>query len=96
MPAEDLTERSATIYAVRTALTTTAAPLGSSVEDLTELVLQAHPDNEVDILIGSSDAQCWVLEPGDQFEVPIRNPALIWGKTESGTADCNLIGRKGA
>lgn len=96
MPAENLTERSATIYARRTSLTTTAAPLGSSTEDLTELVLQADPDNTVSILIGSSDVQCWVLEPSDQFAVPIRNPALIWGKAASGTATCNLIGRKGA
>lgn len=96
MAAEDLTQRSATIYAVQTALTTTAAPLGSSVEDLTELVVQADPDNTVDILIGSSVVQCWKMEPGDQQPFPVRNPALIWGKTASGTATCNLIGRKGA
>lgn len=96
MGAENLAERSATIYAVQTDLTTSAAPLGSSVEDLTELVIQADPDNTVDILIGSSLVQCWKLEPGDQFSAPIRNPALIWGKTGSSTATCNLIGRKGA
>lgn len=96
MAAENLDERSATIYAVQTSLTTTAAPLGSSTEDLTEVVIQADPDNTVDILVGSSLVQCWKMEPGDQFNCPIRNPALIWGKTASGTATCNLIGRKGA
>ena len=95
MSVEYLLQRSARVYAAQTTLTTTAQPLGSSNEDLTELVIQADPDNIVDILIGSSAVQCWKMSNGTEFNCPIRNPALLYGRTASGTAVCNLIGRMG-
>lgn len=95
MAGEDLDLRSNAIYFVTGTLTTTAVALGTSTQDLTELVIQADPDNAVDILIGSSASQGWKLEPGDQFNLPIRNPGLLWGKSASSTATYSLFGRYG-
>lgn len=95
--AEELLATSRKPYAVTITATTTAAPIGSSTEDLVEVMIQADPDNgSVDVLIGSPTVQCWKLEPGDVVNWPIRNPALIYAKTASGTAVVNLIGRGGA
>lgn len=82
-------------YAATITATTTAVPVGSSLKDLTELMIQADPDNTVDVLIGSSTVQCWKLEPGDVLNCPIRNPALIYAKTGSSTAVVNVLGRGG-
>lgn len=95
MAGEELDRRSNDLYFVTGTLTTTAAALGSSTKDLTELVIQADPDNSVDILLGSASAQGWKLEPGDQFNLPIRNPGLLWGRTASGTAVYSMFGRYG-
>lgn len=95
MAGEDLDRRSNAIYFVTGTLTTAAAALGSSTQDLTELVIQADPDNAVNILIGSSTSQGWKLQPGDQFNIPVRNPSLIYGKSASSTATYSLFGRYG-
>lgn len=93
--ADDLTRTSRDPYAVTLTATTTAAPIGASTQNLIEVLIQAHPDNTVDVLIGSPTVQCWVLEPGDVVNWPIRNPSLIYAKTASSTAVVNLIGRGG-
>lgn len=83
-------------YCAQASLTTSAAALGSSTQDLTELLIQADPENAVPVLIGSATTQAYKLMPGDVINFPIRNPALIYGKTASSTATVNLLGRKGA
>lgn len=89
-------ENSSKIYAVRTALNaSTAVSLGSPTEDLTELMLQADLDNTEIVKIGSDSVQCYQLEPGDVLNAPVRNPALLYGISVSGTQYVNLIGRYG-
>ncbi len=94
MPELDVVSREP--YCAQASLTTSAAALGSSLQDLTELLIQADPANEVPALIGSPSVQAFKLMPGDVINFPIRNPALIYGKTASGTATVNLLGRKGS
>lgn len=91
----NLLDTSSTVYSVRTALTTVAVPIGSSIEDLTELIIQADPNNSVDIEIGSATDQSWVLPPGDTFKLPVRNPGVVYAKTVSSTGNVNVFGRKG-
>jgi hypothetical protein len=96
MHPESLIESSSGIYASRVVVTTGAAvALGSTSEDLTELIVQAHPTNSANVEIGSASVQCWVLEPGDAFNCPIRNPRLLCGKATAGSQTINVIGRKG-
>lgn len=91
----ELEHISSDVYCVQASLTSSAAALGSSLQNLTELLIQADPDNTVDALIGSSTAQAYKLRPGEVLNFPIKNPALLYGKTASGTATVNLLGRKG-
>lgn len=94
--ADSLLESSSGLYAVRVTVTTGAAvALGASSEDLTELIVQAHPTNSANVEIGSASVQCWVLEPGDAFNCPIQNPGLLFGRSTSGSQVVNMIGRKG-
>ena len=95
MPATDIDQTSERLYFVTGSLTTTAAALGSNLQSLTELVIQADPGNTVDILIGDASTQGWKLIAGAEFSCPIRNPGLIYGKTASGTATYSLFGRFG-
>lgn len=96
MPSKDIVQTSEKVYFVTGSLTTAAVALGSSTQDLTELVIQADPDNSVDIVIGDATSQGWKLIPGAEFNCPIRNPALIYGKAASSTATYSLFGRKDA
>lgn len=90
----DLDRTSSGLYAATGGLTTTATALGSSTEDLTELIIQNDPASASAIKIGTSAVQCWTIEAGGDFNCPVRNPALIWAKAVTSTATYNLIGRK--
>lgn len=93
-PDTDILIASQRPYSVRVALTTNAVALGDGRQVLTELRLQADPDNTVNIVIGSATDQSWTMTPGYEITFPIRNPAVIWGKaTGAGTANLNLLGR---
>lgn len=91
----DITQTSRAPYAKRTALTTAAVAIGDSTATLTELMIQADPDNTTNVLLGDATAQVWVLQPGQEIVWPVRNPALIFGKMASSTGNVNLIGRYG-
>lgn len=95
MPTYEIDLSNRAVYFVTGTLTTVAIPLGSSLQDLTELVIQADPDNTVNIVLGDATTQGWKLIPGEWFNIPIRNPALIYGKTTAGSATYSLFGRKG-
>lgn len=94
MPSKDIVKTSEKVYFITGTLTTAATALGSSTQDLTELVIQASPDNGVNIVLGDASSQGWVLAPGAEFNCPIRNPALLYGKSASSTATYSLFGRK--
>lgn len=95
MSSQDLLTSSRLPYAATITATTTAAAVGSSLQTLVEVLIQADPNNSNDVLLGNATTQCWRLEAGDTISWPIRNPALIYAKTESGTAVVNLVGRGG-
>lgn len=95
MADQDLLASSRLPYAATITATTVAAPIGSALLTLIEIIIQADPDNSVDVLIGNATTQCWKLQPGDTVTWPIKNPALIYAKTASSTAVVNLIGRGG-
>jgi hypothetical protein len=96
MPSKILDETSEGVYFVTGTLTTSATALGSATQNLTELVIQASPSNAVNIVIGDAASQGWVLVPGDEFNCPVKNPALIFGKAASSTATYSLFGRVGS
>lgn len=95
MPVTDIDNTSEKVYFVTGTLTTTAVPLGANTQSLTELVIQADPNNAVDILIGDASSQGWRLIAGAEWSCPIRNPGLIYGKAASSTATYSLFGRYG-
>lgn len=95
MPIIDIDNTSEKVYFITGTLTTTAVPLGANTQTLTELVIQADPNNAVDILIGDANSQGWRLIAGAEWSCPIRNPGLIYGKAASSTATYSLFGRYG-
>lgn len=96
MSSTTILENSSNVYAYRATLNaSTAVPLGESTADLTELMLQADLDNTEIVKVGSAGVQCYQLEPGDVLNAPVRNPALLYGISVSGTQYVNLIGRFG-
>ena len=73
-------------------VTDTAAAIGAS-QAISEIVIQADPDNSEVIFVGNSTSQPVKLQPGASFDVPAGNIDLIFAKTTSGTATLNWIGR---
>ena len=71
-----------------TGITTTAAAITSSEECLWVMV-QAHPNNTANILIGNSAGQTWVMVPGAVTVIPVDNVAKIIAKSEAGTQILN-------
>jgi hypothetical protein len=94
-PNDQIFSNSTVPYSKRASVTITATALGDASVNLTELMIQAHPDNTDNVLLGSATDQSWVVQPGEIVNWPIRNPALIWGKSSSGTQYVNLAGRSG-
>lgn len=54
-------------------------------------LLQAHPDNTANILIGNSASQTHVLVPGGTITLPVPNVANIIAKSAAGTQVLNAI-----
>ena len=75
--------------------TTTAAALPAldHAHALREIILQAHPDNDDNILIGNSGAQGWVLEAGEEMGIPVGNPAEVFHRAATGTQVLGYLGR---
>lgn len=95
MASQDLLTSSRIPYAATITATVTAASVGSPLQTLVELIIQADPNNTVDVLLGNATTQCWRLQAGDTISWPIKNPALIYARTESATAVVNVVGRGG-
>ena len=73
-----------------TGVTITAAAITTSQSCLW-VMLQAHPDNTDNILIGNSAGQTWVMPPGAIITVPIDDVAKIIAKSAAGTQVLNGI-----
>lgn len=72
MPELDVVSREP--YCAQASLTTSAAALGSPLQDLTELLIQADPENAVPVLIGSATTQAYKLiglNSSDQVDVGV-------------------------
>jgi len=81
------------LYAgTKTDVGTTAAAIGGS-QKCNEVLVQADPDNSVDVFIGNSTIQPLRLKPGVSATIPVNNVSLIYAKTTSGTATVNWLAR---
>lgn len=74
-----------------TTLTTSAAVVTASPGTCQEMFIQSDPDNTVDVFIGGSAGQPIQLQPGQSMTLRINNPAVIYGKSASGTATVNFL-----
>lgn len=95
MSSRDIDQTSEKMYFITGSLSTSAAALGSPTQNLTELVIQADPDNTANLVIGDASTQGWKILPGGEFNCPIKNPGLIFGKAASGTVNYSMFGRAG-
>ena len=71
-----------------TGIVATAAAIATSQSCLW-VMLQAHPDNTDNILIGNSASQTWVMPPGAVVVIPVDDVAKIIAKSASGTQVLN-------
>jgi hypothetical protein len=71
-----------------TGVVVTAAAITTSQSCLW-VMLQAHPDNTANILIGNSSGQTWIMIPGAVTVIPIDNVAKIIAKSAAGTQVLN-------
>jgi hypothetical protein len=62
----------------------TVAPLLTEDRDCFEVIVQADPDNEVNLSIGSSLAQWYVLEPGATITIPTRHLNNVYVRFPAG------------
>lgn len=69
-------------------VTTTPTPLSSLA--CRSVLLQADPDNTVDVFIGDATNQVWQLVPGQALSLPVSNTNQIYHKVASGTATLNV------
>jgi hypothetical protein len=71
------------------ALTATPGALTSQVCSVA--LIQADPGNTVNIVIGSSTTQKFVLQPGQSVSVPCSNLNQIYAATVSSTGNLNWL-----
>lgn len=70
-------------------LTTTGASIGTQA--CKGVLLQADPDNTVDIFVGDASNQRFQLLPGQWMQIPISNVSGIYAKAATGTATLNWL-----
>lgn len=75
----------------KTGVTTSAVVLGA--DSVREVIVQADPANTTNVLVGSSSAQPYVLEPGKDVTLRVLNVDKVYVKAASGTVNVNYIGR---
>ncbi|MEM4410072.1 MAG: hypothetical protein QXI19_15175 [Candidatus Caldarchaeum sp.] len=69
---------------------TTAQALSSS-QACRYVLVQADPNNTSNLLVGHSNAQPIVLEPGRSLSISIGDVSLIYVRAESGTVTVNWL-----
>lgn len=70
-------------------VTTTAAAIGAQA--CVTVLVQADPDNTVDVFIGDSSNQRYQVLPGAAVGLPVTNVSQVYAKTASGTATVNWL-----
>lgn len=70
-------------------VTTVAAALAAQA--CKAIIVQADPDNTVDVLVGDATNQPIQLTPGQSITLPVSNHNLLYHKTASGAANLNVI-----
>lgn len=84
------TPQSGTLVALSpVTVTTTATALPAQAGSM--VLVQADPDNTVDVLIGTASAQPMRLIPGASCSLPIANANQVYHRTASGTAAINVV-----
>lgn len=74
----------------KTDVGTTAAALTAG-QSCFEVIVQADPDNTVDVFFGTSGSQPMQLLPGQAVRLKVSNVNLVYVKTASGTATVNWL-----
>jgi hypothetical protein len=86
-------EPSTTLYCnTKTDVGVSAAAIAST-QACRELVVQADPDNTVDIFIGNATTQTIQLKPGVAISIPCSDVALVYAKSASSTGTVNWLAR---
>lgn len=80
---------SSSIVCLVVGLTDSAVNLGAQA--CTSVLVQADPDNAVDVFVGSDSVQAIQLAPGASITIPVSNTNLVYAKTATGTANLNVL-----
>lgn len=83
---------SSVLYAGTLTATTTAAPV-TVTQACAETVVQADPNNLVDVFVGNSATQPVQLVPGGTVTMAVANANLVWVRSASATAVVNWLAR---
>lgn len=73
-----------------TSVTTSAAILAADTE-ISNVIIQAHPDNSDYILVGNATGQYVIVYPAQSISIDIGNLNLIYLKANTGTQTVNYI-----
>ena len=76
-----------------TLTTSTTATVLAASQPVFEVLVQSDPDNTVDILVGTRQAQVIQLKPGQALTIPTSNLNRVYATAASSTPTLNYIAR---
>jgi len=76
-----------------TLTTSTTATVLAGSQAVFEVLVQSDPDNTVDILVGTRQAQVIQLKPGQALTIPTSNLNRVYATAASSTPVLNYIAR---
>jgi len=76
-----------------TLTTSTTATVLAASQPVFEVLVQSDPDNTVDILVGTRQAQVIQLKPGQALTIPTSNLDRVYATAASSTPVLNYIAR---
>ncbi|MFW6015610.1 MAG: hypothetical protein ACOCRK_04170 [bacterium] len=75
-------------------LDTNAKPLSNLYKETREILIQADPDNDHDIVVGNNVSQVIILKPGRQMTIPVNNLNKLYVRSSgSGNNKLNYFAR---
>lgn len=84
---------SSTLYDGTQSITVAAALNSGTSLAVTEVIVQADPDNTDSVFIGNATSQSIELLPGAVYAMPISNVNKLYAKAKSGTQTVNWHAR---
>ncbi len=76
-----------------TLTTSTTATVLAASQPVFEVLVQSDPDNTVDILVGTRQAQVIQLKPGQALTIPTSNLNRVYARAASSAPVLNYIAR---